>query len=101
MNRRRTSQRITNNMIAVLSMAMGRLSIRGHFTVQSGVWTLWSDGEDYSLAGLRSVTVTKDDQIILSLPDRALVLREEMSAIKNLSAAGNGQEAARDSLARL
>jgi hypothetical protein len=76
MNHRKTSKHITNHLIAILSMAMGRLNIRGHFTVQNGIWILWRGEAPYPLAGLRNITVTKDNQIILDLPGSQVILRE-------------------------
>jgi hypothetical protein len=71
------AQRKTNHLIAVLSTAMGRIGIRGYFIVRAGVWLLQRNEACYSLTGLRGVTVTVDNQILLDLPGRTLILREE------------------------
>jgi hypothetical protein len=94
----KTGKRTTNHLIAILSMAMGRFNIRGYFTVQNGVWILWRGEAPYPLAGLRNITVTEDNHILLDLPSRAVILSEEAMALKNLSTVTSNQEATRSSL---
>jgi hypothetical protein len=53
----------------------------------------WGGEAPYPLAGLRNITVTKDNQIILDLPGGQITLREEAMTIKGLSAAGNNRKA--------
>jgi hypothetical protein len=80
MNQRKANKHTNNRLIAVLSIAMGRLNIEGRFTVQDGAWVLWRDGLSYPLAGLRNVAVTADNHILLDLPGRTVILREEAMA---------------------
>ncbi|MGD8399729.1 MAG: hypothetical protein PVH64_02160 [Bacillota bacterium] len=85
------TQHTTNHLIATLQLAMGKLNIRGYFTVEDGVWVLNQGELRYPLAGLRSVTTNEDNQIILDLPDRQITLRGE--AIKSPLTVSSSQEA--------
>jgi hypothetical protein len=86
------SQHATNQLITILQLAMGKLNIRGYFTVNdNGVWILHHKGSDYPLAGLCNVTATDDGRIIVSLPGRQIVLDGE--ATKSPLTATNSQEA--------
>jgi hypothetical protein len=100
MNHRKTSKHITNHLIAILSMAMGWLNIRGYFTVEDGVWVLNQGELRYPLVGLRSVTTNEDNQIILDLLDRQITLREE-AITKSPLTITSSQEATQDSLSHL
>jgi hypothetical protein len=70
---------------------MGKLNIRGYFTIMGSAWKLHQGDASYPLAGLRSVTVTDDNQIILDLPGRKVILKEEVT--KSPLTATNSQEA--------
>jgi hypothetical protein len=93
MNQRKASKRTTNHLIAVLSMAMGQLNIRGYFTIRGGIWILWRNETPYPLIGLRGVMVTANNQIILDLPGSALVLRGETTIAKDPLTITSSQEA--------
>jgi hypothetical protein len=94
-------KRKVNHLINLLAIAMGRAGIRGYFTVEDGIWSLWHKENGYSLSGLHSVTVTKDREIMLELPAGVLTLEPEEVTLKNPLTAANSQEATRESLTRL